>query len=633
MRKQKDGHLPFKTVMAYSRRGLAIWWKAEPEILIAAAVQRAVDALAPFLPLYFTARLVNAIAVGGEAERVWTMLALLLASTAAAGMLRAAVRRWDETMRRSHQWPTWNRIFFEKLLSMDFCDVDDPKSQTLFTQIQQVRQWNGWGLNKLYRIFSDAVGAVFRILGAAALSVSLFILPVPAGSSLAWLNNPGCLAGMLALLVGSVLASGALSNKSNSYWSKFDGAASNRGFAFFFFVAMGQRHRGTDIRTYAQDRFIEAGAKEGMNGETSFGPRSSIAKWARGPMGACAAAAAAVSQAFMGVIYLFAGLKALGGAFGVGSVTQYVGALAGLAQGFTSLLEVMGELQVNAVHLKTTYDFLDIPNNMYQGSLTTEKRSDRKYEIEFKDVSFKYPGTDTWALRHVSMKFDVGERLAVVGENGSGKTTFIKLLCRLYDPTEGEILLNGIDIRKYQYDNYLALFSVVFQDFQLLAQPLGQNVAASIDYDRERASQCLERAGFGQRLAELPKGLDTCLYRDFEDDGVEISGGEAQKIALARVLYQDAPFIVLDEPTAALDPEAEAEVYTKFNDIVEDKTAIYISHRLSSCRFCDEIAVFDRGRVVQQGTHDGLLADSGGKYQTLWDAQAQYYQKKDGGAQ
>ena len=629
MNKQKNERLPFKTVMAYSRRGFAIWWKAEPEILIAAAVQRAVEALSPFLPLYFTARLVNAIAGGGEAKQVWTMLALLLASTAAVGVLRSAARRWDETMRRAHQWPTWNRIFFDKLLSMDFCDVDDPKNQALFTQIQQVRQWNGWGLNKLYMIFSDAVGAVFRILGAVALSVSLFTLPVPEGSPLAWLNHPGCLAGMLALLVGSVLASGALSNHSDSYWNKYDGAAGNRGFSFFYFIAMQERHRGTDIRTYAQDQFLENAANAEMQGESSFGPASSIARWARGPMGACAAASGAVSQAFMGVIYLFTGLKALGGAFGVGSVTQYVGALAGLAQGFTRLLEIVGNLRANAEYLKFTYDFLDIPNNMYQGSLTTEKRSDRKYEIEFKDVSFKYPGTDTWALRHVSMKFDVGERLAVVGENGSGKTTFIKLLCRLYDPTEGEILLNGIDIRKYRYDNYLELFSVVFQDFQLLAQPLGQNVAASIDYDRERASQCLERAGFGQRLAELPKGLDTCLYRDFEDDGVEISGGEAQKIALARVLYRDAPFIVLDEPTAALDPEAEAEVYTRFNDIVEDKTAIYISHRLSSCRFCDEIAVFDHGQVVQQGKHDDLLAASGGKYQTLWDAQAQYYQKKE----
>ncbi len=620
----KKDRLTFKEAMACTRRGFAIWRKAAPGMFAACAARPAVTALAPCLPLYFTARLVNAIAAGGDPGQVWRLLAALLVSTAAIGVIQTAVGCWYGAVKDGVQWPASQYIFFEKLLKMDFCDVDDPGTQVLLTQIQQNNNWNGWGLNRLFLIYPRLVEAVFRILGAAALSVSLFTLPVPEGSALVWLNHPGCLAGMAALLVGSVLASGALTNHSYSYWNRYDGAAGNRGFSFFYFIAMKERHRGTDIRTYAQDRFLESAAKA----ESSFGPASSIARWARGPMGACAAASGAVSQAFMGVIYLFTGLKALGGAFGVGSVTQYVGALAGLAQGFTSLLEIVGVLRANAEYLKLTYDFLDIPNNMYQGSLTTEKRSDRKYEIEFRDVSFKYPGTDTWALRNVSMKFDVGERLAVVGENGSGKTTFIKLLCRLYDPTEGEILLNGIDIRKYRYDNYLALFSVVFQDFKLLAQPLGQNVAASIEYDRERAEECLERAGFGQRLTEMPKGLDTCLYREFEEDGVEISGGEAQKIALARVLYRDAPFIVLDEPTAALDPEAEAEVYTRFNDIVEDKTAIYISHRLSSCRFCDEIAVFDHGRVVQQGTHDALLAVAGGKYQTLWDAQAQYYQKK-----
>lgn len=625
----KEDRLTFREVMAYTRRGFAVWRKAAPEMFAACAARPAVTALAPYLPLYFTARLVNTIASGGDPGRAWRLLAALLVSTAAIGVIQTAVGCWYGAVKDGVQWPASQRIFFEKLLDMDFCDVDDPKTQTLLTRIKQNNQWSGWGLNKLFWIYPQLVEAVFRILGAAALSVSLFTLPVPAGSSLAWMNHPGCLVGMILLLILSVLVSGALSNKSNSYWGKYDGAAGNRAFHFFYYIAFAERHRGTDIRAYAQDRFIEAGAKAEMNGVTSFGPRSSIAGWARGPMGVSAAAAAAVSQAFMGVIYLFAGLKALGGAFGVGSVTQYVGALAGLAQGFTRLMETVGELRANAGFLKETYQFLDIPNNMYQGSLTTEKRSDRQYEIEFRDVSFKYPNTDVWALRHVSMRFDVGERLAVVGENGSGKTTFIKLLCRLYDPTEGEILLNGIDIRKYRYDDYLALFSVVFQDFKLLAQPLGQNVAASIDYDRERAAECLERAGFGRRLAELSKGLDTCLYRDFEDGGVEVSGGEAQKIALARVLYRDAPFIVLDEPTAALDPEAEAEVYTRFNDIVEDKTAIYISHRLSSCRFCDEIAVFDRGRVVQQGTHAGLLNAAGGKYQTLWDAQAQYYQKKD----
>jgi len=251
--------------------------------------------------------------------------------------------------------------------------------------------------------------------------------------------------------------------------------------------------------------------------------------------------------------------------------------------------------------------------------------ADRDYEIEFRDVSFKYPRSESYALKDVSMKFKIGERLAVVGPNGSGKTTFIKLLCRLYDPTEGEILLNGIDIRKYNYLDYMSIFSVVFQDYKLFAFKLGENVGAKVDYDKEIAKECLIKAGFGDRLAEMENGTETYLYKGYNKDGVDISGGEAQKIALARTLYKDAPFIVLDEPTAALDPVAEAEVYSKFDEIAGDKTAVYISHRLSSCRFCDTIAVFDNGRVVQKGTHDELVAKENGKYHELWFAQAKYY--------
>lgn len=201
----------------------------------------------------------------------------------------------------------------------------------------------------------------------------------------------------------------------------------------------------------------------------------------------------------------------------------------------------------------------------------------------------------------------------------------IKLLCRLYDPQEGQILLNGIDIRKYRYDDYMGIFSVVFQDFQLICQPLGANVAGSMEYDRDRARKALIDAGFADRLAAMKKGLDTMLYKNLSEDGVEVSGGEAQKIAIARALYKDAPFIILDEPTAALDPIAEAEIYSKFDEIAGNKTAIYISHRLSSCKFCDEIAVFHEGAVIQQGSHAELLADRGGKYYALWNAQAQYY--------
>ena len=288
---------------------------------------------------------------------------------------------------------------------------------------------------------------------------------------------------------------------------------------------------------------------------------------------------------------------------------------------------VQGErfIRIYCQHLQKLFAYLDLPNHMYQGTLTVEKRDDNEYFVEFRNVSFQYPGSGQFALRHVNLRFQVGKKLAIVGMNGSGKTTFIKLLCRLYDPTEGEILLNGVDIRKYDYEEYLSLFSVVFQDFRLFSFGLGQNVAAGMNYDPSWARSCLMKAGFKDRLQKMPEGLDTCLYKDFEKNGVEISGGEAQKIALARALYKQAPFMVLDEPTAALDPMAEYEVYARMNEMVGGKTAIYISHRLASCRFCDMIAVFDQGQIVQQGTHEQLLAVETGKYHELWHAQAQYY--------
>lgn len=223
------------------------------------------------------------------------------------------------------------------------------------------------------------------------------------------------------------------------------------------------------------------------------------------------------------------------------------------------------------------------------------------------------------------MTFRAGQRLAVVGTNGSGKTTFIKLLCRLYDPTEGVILLNGTDIRKYDHQAYMKLFSVVFQDFRLLSFGLGQNVAGSMNVDMHSAEQCLRDAGFGTRLDKLPQGLSTTLYKDFDAQGIDISGGEAQKIALARALYKDAPFVILDEPTAALDPVAEFEVYDSMNQMTREKSTLFISHRLSSCRFCDDIAVFHEGKLIQRGSHDVLVRDRSGMYYRLWQAQAQYY--------
>ncbi|WP_373761435.1 ABC transporter ATP-binding protein [Jeotgalibaca porci] len=263
----------------------------------------------------------------------------------------------------------------------------------------------------------------------------------------------------------------------------------------------------------------------------------------------------------------------------------------------------------------------------HEGTLPVEKRLDNEYTLEARNVSFAYPGSDEYVLKNVNLKLEVGEKLAIVGMNGSGKTTLIKLLCRLYDPTEGQILLNGIDIRKYDYQEYLRLLAVVFQDFQLYAFHLGENVAASKVVNEESAVGALEKAGFSERGRTLKDGLDTYLYKNYDESGIEVSGGEAQKIAMARAIYKKAPIVLLDEPTAALDPLSEFEMYTNFSEVVGNRSAIYISHRLSSVRFCDRIAVFEQGAIIQEGTHSELVQKQDGKYFELWHAQAQYYQK------
>ncbi|MBP5747914.1 MAG: ABC transporter ATP-binding protein, partial [Treponema sp.] len=332
-----------------------------------------------------------------------------------------------------------------------------------------------------------------------------------------------------------------------------------------------------------------------------------------------------LSQAFMQLAsYAYVGLKAVFGLISAGKCLMYVSSYTKLVESITGISDNFVKIRMESQYLSYFYDFMDIKNKRYEGTIPTEKRDDNLFEIEFRDVSFKYANSETWALRHVNQKITLGTKNAVVGKNGAGKTTFIKLLCRLYEPTEGQILLNGVDIRYYDYDEYAKLFAIVFQDFNLFSFPLGENVSGSVDYNKGRAAKCLEEAGFGERLAKMEKGLDTPLYQYSDENGVEISGGEAQKIAIARSLYKDAPFVIMDEPTSALDPVAEYEIYQNLDKMVEGKTSIYISHRMSSCRFCDNIIVFDQGKIVEQGSHEKLMAGAG-LYSQLWNAQAQYY--------
>lgn len=599
------------------------WWDIEPKLFISNILLTLVSTLRPFATIYCSARIIDILSGSRDAEELWKWVGITLAVTTISGICIAFLRRWVETL-QSLMGDYEERMMNEKMLQMDFASIEADSTRDLLFEIRQFQMGNVYGFQKIVSWYTrEIIRTIASIIGAIALTTSLFTQRVPEGAgTLTAMNHPLCSVIMILILFLGTILSPLISLRSSKYneigWNYnniYNRAANTFGLLGF------RRNRALDVRMYQQQDI----AMKTLNDTNPFQKGHPMMKLILGKRCPYSSAASMVSAGLIGVIYIFVCLKAWAGAFGVGYITQYVGAITNLCNGLSLIFMILGDMPNNARFLRVIKDFMEIPNAMYQGSLTTEKRADRNYEVEFKDVSFKYPGSEIYALRHVSMKFKISGRLAVVGMNGSGKTTFIKLLCRLYDPTEGQILLNGIDIRKYRYDDYLNIFSVVFQDFQLPALPLGENVAACATYDKARVIAALEKAGFGDRLADLPNGLDTYLYNQLKEDGVAVSGGEAQKIAIARALYKDAPFLILDEPTAALDPIAEAEIYSNLNNIIDDKTTIYISHRLSSCRFCDDILVFHEGNVVQQGSHETLVADASGKYFELWNAQAQYY--------
>ena len=625
---EKEKQMPLRQAWKLQWRAMKLLHGLDPQMFPAITLSNLVSAVIPFVLIYFSARILGELAGARQPEQLWLWVWITVAAGGVLALLKAMLVRWEAT-RQNVFYHLKESLFSDKLFQMDFADIDKQATYDLRTQIVQSENWMGWGLPKVPFLYAELIKAATGILSAVALTASLFIAKIPAGAgALALLNSPLFLPALLGLMLLLSALSGRLETRYGMQQAALAGEArlGNRLFGYFGFLGPGERD--VDVRIYDQYKISEhylAYAKK-----QSFGPQGPFARLARRRGGVDLALSAGLPAVFTGVIYVFTCLKALAGAFGVGSVTQYVGAATSLSGNLTTLFSRLGELRSNGEFLNSVFSFLDIPNAMYRGTLTTEKRLDRNYEIEFKNVSFRYPGTETWALKDVSVRFKVGSRMAIVGENGSGKTTFIKLLCRLYDPQEGEILLNGIDIKKYDYRDYMDIFSVVFQDFQLLSQPLGDNVAGSRNYDEARVKKALADAGFGERLKTMPEGLNTLLYRQYGENGVEVSGGEAQKIAIARALYRDAPFLILDEPTAALDPMAEAEIYAQLNRIVDDRTAVYISHRLSSCRFCDEILVFDAGQIVQSGPHEALLAQADGKYHALWNAQAQYYASNEG---
>jgi ATP-binding cassette subfamily B protein len=607
-----------KDAVRYTLRGIRIICKTQPVIMEVNGIQNAANGVIPMVVLYFSSRIITELAGNRDVSQIVLYVALTLGTIFLTDAINQIAWYIEQSKGYFLFWQRYSRFEGIKFAEMDYKYVEDASVYQLREEINLKANANGLGLSRVYGHVPWFFGEIVSLVAAAMLVSGMFV----ENPDNTFINSPWVIILLLlaTIAVPAFINSAAQKRLNRLLTDIFAGRAQvNTGMAY---------HNQTYIRNFASGKDVRVfGLKDSILNSLDKYLSWYKGKWKRAGREINGITAAA-GIFFSVLTYLVIGLRALSGMYDIGEVTRYVGAVAafsasvvGIVNGFTSLYQ-------NAPYLAMLYDYLDLPSQKYMGSLDTEKCSDCGYEIEFKDVSFKYPGTDTYVLKNLNLKINAGERLAVVGRNGSGKTTMIKLLCRLYDPTEGVITLNGVDIKKYILDEYTRIFTVVFQDFTLMHLPLGENVAAVYEYDETKVKQALEKIGFGPRLTELEsleKGLKTPLHKGADNEGINISGGEEQKIALARAVYKDAPFLILDEPTAALDPLAEYEIYLNFNKMVEDKSAIFISHRLSSCRFCDNIAVFKDGELAQLGSHEILTADMGGEYYKLWTAQAQHY--------
>ena len=581
-------------------------------------ISRVIAAAQPFVGIIFSSKIIDLLIQRAPASLIMKYALILVTSTAILNALEWGMKAFI-TVGEQVLNEKINQMISEKTCRIDYDILEKHETLDMIKKAQEGMNSRG-GIQSFCSNLASGIQNIVTIIYSIILLVPVFIPAPSAGlTGIGNFVNKWYSVFILILAIGMNTVMNMLDRKleakvQQSFFER--NVVWNRRYSYWFTMVFNYS-LGKYIRLYDMQKMLSAKvgqASDNMENEF-YTLRDKLLKISWIPI--------VVNVILQFVTYAYVGLKAVFKLISVGDSMKYVGAYTNLAQSVQNIAGIFTELDIESKYLAYFYDYMAIENKRYEGTIPTEKRDDNVFEIEFRDVSFKYLNTETYALRHVNQKITLGSKTAVVGKNGAGKTTFIKLLCRLYEPTEGQILLNGVDIRYYDYKDYAKLFGVVFQDFNLFSATIGENVASSDEYDEKLVIECLDKAGFGERLAKMPDGIRTNIYQ-YEENGVEISGGEAQKLAIARALYKNAPFVILDEPTSALDPVAEYEIYQHFDQMVEDKTSIYISHRMSSCRFCDNILVFDEGQIIESGSHEELMKE-GGLYSELWNAQAQYY--------
>lgn len=594
------------------RDTIKLLWAMDRKFPVIVILQGGLNALLFYLPVLLVARILDLLVYR---ENSADPVSIAVVGLVGIWLLKGVKALLEKEMKtRSYQIA----MRFETLvpvntLNISFSDLESDYAKEMRARILADRSW-GSGFFGVADKFCNLCNSGFELLGSV---IMLIPLAMQVSGSAA-----GKVAAALLLNIGLAVVGASVYAK---WYQKKESAAMNqmtqaeKNSRFWYMDEGGSGAIGAqslkDIFMYRAKKMIQKTIdteREGVRENVFTIARINSA----GGLGT-----GMIQGILLCVSYYCVLALAIAGTITVGMVLRYAQAIFQACMSVSASIRLAGEFRTDVGRIASTLEYLNLEAEKTKGDSFTEMT---KGVIEFRNVSFRYPGTKELVLDHVSLKIEPSEKIAVVGKNGSGKTTLVKLLCRLYEPEEGEILWNGKNIREYDLREWQKIFAIVFQDYSLLSLTLGQNVAASEQYEAERAKEVLQLAGFGERLNKLKKGLETVVYPEYEQDGVSFSGGEEQKIAIARAIYKGGQICILDEPTAALDPVSESRVYESFDEIVKGKTAVYISHRLSSCKFSDRIFVLDNGKIAESGTHEALLSQNG-LYAQLWQAQAQYY--------
>lgn len=589
----------FKSTLRVVSYFYKIAWKEKPTYFVFITLVIICTALVPFANIVFPKYLIETL-MGDKNIRI--IVFLVVAVVLSNWFFNSLIDIFNAQISKHNDW--FDRYFQKKMsyraMTMDFEHTENP---TILDQLDKAQQGMSW--------YSRGIGgltlAITRLI-SSALTLSGVIVIIAIQSPLLLLIV------LLAVLGGSFI----VSRINKIEMTQFQKSPTvNRGFHYVFRELCDSRY-GKDIRLYGADKMMLTKAKDNFHSLCCIfkEQHNSSQKW-----GILGAVVTVLKNLF---IYLYLGFLLFSKVITIGTFTMLATSSITAKDCLQSMITEFQELNKRSNFMSEYQKFMEYKDTLIKGHSSIEQKND--ITIEFRNVSFCYPRTENYILKNINITIKPKEHLSVVGLNGAGKTTFIKLLCRLYDVTEGEILLNGINIQEYEYLEYMKLLSVVFQDFKMFSMSMDENIRlGNSQMQSKDLSQLLALCGLEKMVNALPKKLDTLLYKNFDKSGIEPSGGEAQKLAIARALYKDAPVVILDEPTAALDPVAEYEIYRHFDKLVGGKTAIYISHRLSSCKFCDKIAVFADSSIAEYGTHDELVNHKDGVYAEMFQAQAEYY--------